>query len=1140
MANPVSVKGLWKTFINKENTTETGTGIFTGVRFLLDSTIENTHELYTKISDRIKFGMFKPISRNDIQVFSMSSERNGDYYILKNSACNKYMKITPNEYFIYSQMDGKKTVDELVVSYFMEFHILAHERVIGLVKELLKDGFLINEHLNFWEILTQKINKNTLISQTKRFSGIFFNYQVSIKGLDKILTFMYANFFRLFFSRFFKTLYPPIAITGFLLFLYLFHQGNFSLFKTANSYTLGIFTMIMISIFQIMLHELAHAFAAKSYGREVTRGGFLFYFGIPGFFADTSDMWLGKKNERIAVSWAGPYSEIIFSSILTIVIFLSPDMHLSNLLFKIAFIGFLSAFINLNPLLELDGYYMLIDWLEIPQLRKKSFDFISNKLLKKLKSGESLKDEEKIFTLYGVLSFLWTVIAVVLSILFLKWRMMSSIREMFFSDNLFARIFSAFVFVIFVAPLILSLAACLYLGTEKLKTNLKKSKYLCDIRYVAALLITVSIFISFYNRIFNINNVLFSLLPVIIIILSAVILKYSYRELKGSSLVDEYKMKSAAFFFLGLIAVLGGFEEPSGFWSPDLLGYGKLISLFLSVLFLFLYAYRFFLNFDLSYYSETERICLGIMIPGTILLVAAVDQFIISINNPVPNFLFSSTIGIGLMTIVLLLPLIFNYLATDFAFSFIMEGIGIFVLICYSFLLAFIFSHKTFSSEFFYVRNIGILSLTLLCSSFFIFLLLYLKKDFIRPAEQKKIHFTDREKLLSSFKVITESLIINFRKIFGYRRTNKIIKDFNDYSVSCGLDILIRDGIVVFIEKDSTILELQQKSQESLDYLRKLLMGLTGKRLFTEKLIRIYDLLYWEEREVANLHLFSGLPWSADFLRIPEYKEDAFPFLLSNPLFSNLSNEDIFTLISIMKVKNFKPGDTIVKQGDQGFDFYIIRDGMAQVFVSEKGGNEIQIAELKKGDYFGERALLENSVRTATVKAISALEALIINQKEFNHLLKDGFTFINKIKASLDSNSILRYIPLFSEFSSPQLQYLSSKLKTIEVSAGEIIIKQNDPGEDFFIISKGSFDVFIRDSEGTEKKVSSMSEGEYFGEIALLKEIPRTATVKASSDGELLILHKDDFSEILKKSSQANLNLIQLSSRRLFQDVRNI
>jgi len=397
------------------------------LKLVLAGPCEPPIQLYRSIAGKTDIMAYRPALRPGLVCQPMESLREGGSYVVKNPDEQRYLKLSKEDYFIYSHFDGIMTVRELLTLYFMEFQALGHERVKGLIGELRSEHFLVEKPVTLFTHLKKKLQKKTLSSSMHTLAGIFFNRQLSVRGLDTTLSWLYKRIIWVFFSAPLVWIYPVLSAAGIALFLSLLFGGHYSLFKTAHSYSLGLVTLALIGIARITLHEGAHAFAVKACGREVHRGGFLFYFGVPSFFADTSDIWLGSKKERIMVSWAGPYAEIILSALLTLLIVAMPSSPANDLLFKIAFIGFLSAFLNLNPLLELDGYFILIDWLDLPRLRKRSLAFIKDSLLLKLKKSEPFSEEHKIFTLYGILSSLWTVIAVALSLVLLKMRMLTTL-----------------------------------------------------------------------------------------------------------------------------------------------------------------------------------------------------------------------------------------------------------------------------------------------------------------------------------------------------------------------------------------------------------------------------------------------------------------------------------------------------------------------------------------------------------------------------------------------------------------------------------------------------------------------------------------------------------------------------------------
>jgi MFS family permease len=104
--------------------------------------------------------------------------------------------------------------------------------------------------------------------------------------------------------------------------------------------------------------------------------------------------------------------------------------------------------------------------------------------------------------------------------------------------------------------------------------------------------------------------------------------------------------------------------------------------------------------------------------------------------------------------------------------------------------------------------------------------------------------------------------------------------------------------------------------------------------------------------------------------------------------------------------------------------------------------------------------------------------------------------------------ALLRSLPLFAPLSAPVMELLASRLVPVEVVAGTEIIRQGDPGDRFYIVAEGEVAV---SKDG--RPVVSLEQGDFFGEIALLRDVRRTATVTAHTDVRLYALERDDFLE---------------------------
>ena len=101
---------------------------------------------------------------------------------------------------------------------------------------------------------------------------------------------------------------------------------------------------------------------------------------------------------------------------------------------------------------------------------------------------------------------------------------------------------------------------------------------------------------------------------------------------------------------------------------------------------------------------------------------------------------------------------------------------------------------------------------------------------------------------------------------------------------------------------------------------------------------------------------------------------------------------------------------------------------------------------------------------------------------------------------------LLQEIPIFSPLSPPVLEQLAARLTPVHANAGDELIRAGDHGDRFYVVDKGEVEILV-DGEPPRRE----GEGAYFGEIALLRDVPRTATVRAATDADLFALDRDDF-----------------------------
>ena len=261
----------------------------------------------------------------------------------------------------------------------------------------------IHKKFNEMNLLNRSIsNKNEDISKIKLFQ---FNPDAFLER--------YMFFFKLFTNRIAVSIYFLIIVAGIITI-----NQNPNEFLALSIFDLKIidYVYIYILIFlTIVFHELAHGVVCKKYGGKVPKMGVMLFYFSPAFFCDVSDIYFFKnKRSKIYVLIAGVVAQWVISSLALIVYFLllnNFDINYKFLLYYfLANIGI--SIINLFPFVKLDGYWILVQILDIPNLREKSFLNLTRLTINKNKQREpdiNSKREITIVSIYGYCSLVATV-----------------------------------------------------------------------------------------------------------------------------------------------------------------------------------------------------------------------------------------------------------------------------------------------------------------------------------------------------------------------------------------------------------------------------------------------------------------------------------------------------------------------------------------------------------------------------------------------------------------------------------------------------------------------------------------------------------------------------------------------------------
>ena len=234
----------------------------------------------------------------------------------------------------------------------------------------------------------------------------------------------------------------------------------------------------------------------------------------------------------------------------------------------------------------------------------------------------------------------------------------------------------------------------------------------------------------------------------------------------------------------------------------------------------------------------------------------------------------------------------------------------------------------------------------------------------------------------------------------------------------------------------------------------------------------------------------------------PTQRRNITEALKSNYLFKSLDKSAIELAVDAMAPKTVVAGEYILKQGASGDDFFVLEQGSVDFLV-----NDVKVGNTSGPATFGELALIYNSPRAADVKATSTCQLWFIKRLTFRKALSSATT-----SKHLEHIKLLSEVPSLKELSTNQINTLAGALIEKTYAKGDVIIKQGDIGDVFYIISSGKVDVTIAPSN---KLVKTLNRGQFFGERALIKNVPRDATCTASIATSCLTLEKRHFNSLL-------------------------
>jgi CRP-like cAMP-binding protein len=426
-------------------------------------------DVWERVGELTDPSEFRPRLSPEVEVRRFHLRWGNDYAMAANVRDLLHYRLTPDEADVLALMDGTRTVKELVIEQFGESGALDVDSVADLVRLLLVGGFLDASYVD-----VQGAAERALAGKRRRFREFVRTQTLEWSGADRLVRWLHDHGLKWFFRPWVAGPSLVVSVAGVVAFVALVRSQRFDL--SGRSLLIGFVLLLVLNYFLTFVHELGHSLVLVANGRRIKSAGFQLYFGSPAWFVDCSDGLMMDRRHRMLSAAAGPYAETIVAGGAAMIAWAFPGLPVSPTLYKFAALNYLVLFMNLVPFLELDGYWLLSDGIQVPDLRPRSLAFVRHDLLHRLRHGPRLSRQEVGLSVYAILGIAFTVLSFYTAYFF--WRnVFGPLLTDLWQGGWPGRVILAVLGVVIVGPLVRGLLKLMMTIARRVRTGWRRARF---------------------------------------------------------------------------------------------------------------------------------------------------------------------------------------------------------------------------------------------------------------------------------------------------------------------------------------------------------------------------------------------------------------------------------------------------------------------------------------------------------------------------------------------------------------------------------------------------------------------------------------------------------------------------------------
>lgn len=417
--------------------------------------------IWETLRDRLDYAAFVPRLVPDVERAELRRRDGSPYTVLKNprgeGGAGLYVRLEPEDVALLELMDGTRNVQDILVTHLERRGVFALDRLARLTAALAANGFFGEERAAIYQkLVALRARRDVLLRLSLWLRRLIMWDIARWNNADRAAGLLYRWGGRLAFTRAGAAIVLLFSAAGLVAWIREVGAGRHALVTVEGSYALGLLALIALQVLSISVHEAGHALAIRHFGRRVRRLGLMIYYLFPCVYVDSTDMTMASRRQRIIVALAGPLGGLTVGAACAFVAAIDGGI-VGGLAFKAASLFAFQFALNLLPILELDGYYVLVDLLDAPFLRQRSIAFARTTIVRKLRRRERWTSTEIGLGAYGALAIVTSLLLVGFSLALWESRVTNAARELILLGPAGALILLALALV-FVGPLLVVLA----------------------------------------------------------------------------------------------------------------------------------------------------------------------------------------------------------------------------------------------------------------------------------------------------------------------------------------------------------------------------------------------------------------------------------------------------------------------------------------------------------------------------------------------------------------------------------------------------------------------------------------------------------------------------------------------------------